>query len=116
VEHLLPDTPWAEGADTRLDEFESYSAELPETFDLDALRGVFQDFADGRYGEIRRAKGIFQTGSSCHRLDLAGGRLHEGEWPCSGAGRINVVGRGLDSAGIQRAVGDALGSLAELPE
>jgi G3E family GTPase len=116
VEHLLPETPRADGPDTRLTGFESFSSELTETFSLNALRCVFQDFADGRYGEIRRAKGIFHTGPGCHRLDLAGGRIHEGEWPCSGVGRINVVGRELDSAGIQRAVGSAVGTMVEFTE
>lgn len=116
VEHLLPPLPSAAGPSARLTEFESYSGELPETFNLDALRCLFQDFADGRFGEIKRAKGIFHTVEDCYRLDLAGGRLHESPWPCPGNGRINIVGRKLDQAAIQRAVGAAVGSLVEFSE
>jgi G3E family GTPase len=108
VEDLLPALGEAGGHSTSLAGFESFSSVLTESFSLEALRGLLQDIADGRYGEVRRAKGIFMTPGGCFRLDLASGRFHESPWQCPSFGRINVVGRGLDQSGLQRALRTAI--------
>lgn len=111
IERLAVPVPDAEGASARLAEFEVYATELPETFNLDALRCVFDDFAEGRFGEVQRAKGVFDTTAGCTRIDLAGGRIHVADWPCHGPGRINVIGRSLDRAGIERAISKSVDSV-----
>lgn len=112
LDKVAPSIPDADGGPDRVTDFESYSAELPEVFNLDALRCLFDDFANGRFGEVRRAKGIFQTSRGCVRLDLAGGRIHVLDWEGCDTGRINVIGRWLDRAGIERAVGKSVDSVA----
>jgi G3E family GTPase len=104
IDHLLPPLGSAEGHATRLAEFESFSAELPHAPDIATLRRLFERLAAGDFGEVRRAKGIFAGNGAGVRLDLAGGRLHETAWSSPEAGRINVVGRGLDHEGIRQAL------------
>ena len=112
VAPLLPPLPSAEGESERLSEYESFSAVLPEMYVLERLRRFFRAAADGRFGDVRRAKGVFLTEQGCVRLDLAGHRLHEAEWPCPTAGRVNVIGVALDLAALQ----DALGAAAEIAD
>lgn len=110
VEHILPPLPSPEGVSARLEGFESFSSELPEVFSLAGLHSFFADLSAGRYGDVRRAKGVFATDDDggSHRLDLATGRIHETPWPRVMPGRINVIGRDLDRAGLERAVSAAL--------
>lgn len=114
VAHILPPLPSSEGVSARLEGFESFSAELPEVFSLPTLHTFFADLADGRYGDVRRAKGVFVTDGDggSHRLDLAARRIHETPWPAVVPGRINIVGRGLDRAGLSRAVSSAVAAVS----
>lgn len=112
VEGILPPLPSAAGESARLDGFESFSAELPDAYDLDSLRGLYSGLADGTYGDVARAKGVFRTDGEGghHRFDLAGRRVHETPWPSTASGRINVIGRAIDSDAIRRALTTAEGS------
>ena len=114
VAPVLPALPSAEGPSERLGEYESFSAILPETFVLERLRLFFLAAADGHFGDVRRAKGVFLTEDGCMRLDLAGHRLHEAEWACLGAGRVNVIGVALEVAALQRALGAAVQTVGDL--
>lgn len=110
VEHILPPLPSAEGESVRLEGFESYSALLPDTLDLDSIRALFTQLVAGDFGDVSRAKGVFltadgETGSV--RVDLASARVFETAWPLTVPGRINVIGRDLDREDIERALGEA---------
>ncbi|MBU2601471.1 MAG: GTP-binding protein [Actinobacteria bacterium] len=106
VDGILPPLPSPVGESARLDGFESFSAEVPDVFDLESLRGFFARLADGTFGDVARAKGVFRTDEDggSHRLDLATRRVHETSWPSTTSGRINVIGRGIDSDGIREAL------------
>ncbi|MHB0978920.1 MAG: CobW family GTP-binding protein [Thermoleophilia bacterium] len=114
VAHILPPLPSSEGVSARLEGFESFSAELPDVFHLPALHALFAELADGRYGDVRRAKGVFMTDAAAgsHRLDLATRRIHETPWPRVVPGRLNVIGRDLDHAGLNRAVSSAVAAVS----
>ncbi len=112
VEHLLPALPSPDGPTARLDGYESFSAELPETFTMDALHLLFEAIAAGQFGDVRRAKGVFQVADGCVRIDFASRRIHETPWSCGGSGRVNIVGLGLDLAAIERSLGAATGMTA----
>jgi G3E family GTPase len=105
IEHLLPPLADADGPATRLGEFESYSAELTHTPEISVVRDVFAGLASGRYGDVRRAKGLFAAPGGGLRIDLAGGRVHETAWSSPPVARVNVVGLGLDQEAIARAFG-----------
>jgi len=109
VEHILPPLPSPEGESARLEGFESFSARLPEALDAASLRGLFSELTDGRFGDVRRAKGVFLTGDGAGsvRLDLAARRVFETQWPRTVPGRINVIGRDLDRQGIERSLAEA---------
>jgi len=109
VEHILPPLPSPEGESVRLEGFESFSGRLPEVLDLASLRDLFSQLSDGRFGDVRRAKGVFLAGNGggSVRLDLAARRVFETSWPRTVPGRINVIGRDLDRQGIERALAEA---------
>lgn len=109
VEHLLPPLPSPEGPTARLNGYESFSAELPETFTMEALHLLFEAIAAGHFGDVQRAKGVFQLGDGCVRMDFASHRIYETPWSCGGSGRVNIVGLGLDLAAIERGLGAATG-------
>lgn len=106
---LLAPLPSADGPTARLEGYESFSAEIPGLVDGPVMRTFFQAVSEGRYGDVLRAKGVFDVGDGCVRFDLASRRLHETPWPCGGPGRINLVGTGLDQPAIVDALGRATG-------
>ena len=111
---LLAPVPSADGPTARLEGYESFSAEIPGLVDGAAIRAFFQAVSEGRFGDVLRAKGVFDVGDGCVRLDLASHRLHETPWNCGGSGRINLVGTGLDEAAILHALGEVTGSVLEV--
>lgn len=106
---LLAPLPSADGPTARLEGYESFSAEIPGPVDGPAVRAFFQATLEGRFGDVLRAKGVFDVGDGCVRLDLASRRLHETSWSCGGSGRINLIGTGLDEAAIVDALGHVTG-------
>lgn len=107
VDHLLPPLSSPEGPTERLTGYESYASLLPERFSIEALRLFFEALSDGQFGDVQRAKGVFDTGDGCVRIDFASHRIYETPWSCGGGGRINLVGLGLDLGAIERALGAA---------
>ena len=111
---LLAPVPSADGPTARLEGYESFSAEIPGLVDGPGIRTFFREVLDGRFGDVLRAKGVFEVGDGCVRLDLASRRLHETPWACGGSGRINLVGTGLDEGAILHALGQMTGSVLEV--
>ena len=107
VELLLPPLPSADGPTARLSGYESYASLLPETFTMEGLRLFFEALTGGGFGEVQRAKGVFDVGDECIRIDFASHRIHETPWACGGGGRINIVGLNLDLGAIERGLGAA---------
>ncbi|MBK1735200.1 hypothetical protein CKO15_07860 [Halorhodospira abdelmalekii] len=52
-----------------------WSTTLEGTFDVTRLRELLEEIAAGRYGELKRVKGIARLASSWVRFDVAGGRV-----------------------------------------
>lgn len=109
VAPLLAPLPSADGPTARLEGYESFSAEIPGLVDGPAMRAFFQAILEGCFGDVLRAKGVFEVGDGCVRLDLASRRLHETPWSCGGWGRINLIGTGLDETAIVDALSRATG-------
>jgi len=107
VAPLLPALADTSGPSARLSGYASFSLELDGLFAAQGLRELFGAVSTGVYGEIRRAKGVFETDEGCLRLDLAGGRIHVSEWSCGPTGRFNAIGRELDELGLDRALAAA---------
>ncbi len=105
---LLPPLPSPEGPTARLDGYEAFSRVLPETFHREALRSLFRAIAEGRFGDVRRAKGVFIVEDGCVRIDLASGRIQESPWSCAVSGRVNVIGQQLDEPALQDALAGAV--------
>ncbi|GAB4256695.1 MAG: GTP-binding protein [Thermoleophilia bacterium] len=104
---LLPPLPSPDGPTARLEGYESFAREFAHPFSAEHLHRLFRALADGRYGDVQRAKGVFVVEDSCRRFDLASGRIHVTPWSCPGTSRLNVVGRHLDQAALEQAVREA---------
>lgn len=111
---LLAPLPSADGPTARLEGYDSLSAEISAPVDGPAMRAFFQTVSEGRFGDVLRAKGVFDVGNGCVRFDLASRRLHETPWRCCGSGRINLVGTGLDRPAIAEALSRATGGLIDM--
>lgn len=114
VAPLLAPLRSADGPTARLEGYESFSAEIPGPVDGPAMRTFFQATLEGRFGDVLRAKGVFDVGDGCVRLDLASRRLQETPWSCGGSGRINLIGTGLDETAIVNALREATSSVIEV--
>jgi G3E family GTPase len=82
--------------------FETLSFKLAERMELTLVQQLFDDLARGGYGTVARAKAIVATEQGTYRFDLVFGRVdsvpHE---MAVQAGRVVVIGEGLDRQAIQ---------------
>lgn len=104
VEPLLAPVSSVEGPSAALDGYQVFAREVEVPCREAELQALFRDIKGGRFGSVVRAKGVFRAEEGCVRLDLASGRLHTVPWPCSGAGRVNVIGEDLDTEGLEEAL------------
>ena len=88
---LLAPVPSADGPTARLEGYESFSAEIPEWWTVLPSGRSSRRPRRVVLGDVLRAKGVFDVGDGCVRLDLASHRLHETPWACGVSGRINLV-------------------------
>jgi len=93
------------GSPADLPSFESFSTGLPEQVSLDGLLRFFEELKQGAYGTVMRAKALIMHNAEGFRVDLASGRVeHSGLSQLVESGRMVVLGRGLDTDKMNRAM------------
>lgn len=81
------------------EDFESWSAETPRAFGRAAVERALSELP--RYGEVLRAKGIVPAGDgSWLKFDYVPGEAGVRETGPDFTGRLCVIGKGLDKAGL----------------
>jgi len=88
--------------------FTSWNTELRAACDADALQGLLEMIARGKYGDIVRVKGLAKSGAGWLHFDVAGGRpsitafaAAPGEQP-----RVVVIGRSIETDDLTAAFAD----------
>ncbi len=96
--------------------FASWSSTLDSVCDIDALRRVLDDAADGQFGIIARLKGLARAGRGWVQFDVAGHRASVTAFaaPADEQPRVIAIGRDLNEAALATAfAGCALRLAAE---
>jgi putative photosynthetic complex assembly protein 2 len=82
--------------------FTSWHTELPEPCNADALHALLEAIAHGKFGEIKRLKGLARSGHGWLHFDVAGGRASINVFAAAAdeQPRVVVIGRGFDEAAL----------------
>jgi G3E family GTPase len=86
--------------------FVSWNAILDEACDADALHAVLEAIAHGKYGDIKRVKGLTKSGAGWLHFDVAGGRASMTAFAAKPAEtpRIVAIGKSIDEAALTTAL------------
>jgi putative photosynthetic complex assembly protein 2 len=85
--------------------YTSWATTLTEAVDADALSALLGAIARGKYGQIKRVKGIVQAAHGWLAFDVAGGRPSICAFAAEAGevARCVAIGAGLDEAGLKNA-------------
>jgi G3E family GTPase len=85
--------------------FTSWNATLQNACDPDALQAVLDAITRGTYGDIKRVKGLTQSGAGWLHFDVAGGRASMTAFAAGPAetARIVAIGKHIDTAALDAA-------------
>ena len=86
--------------------FVSWHTELAGNFDADALQAVLAGVIRGKFGAIKRVKGITRSGAGWLSFDVAGGRSSISAFAASHGetARIVAIGQRIDEAALSAAL------------
>ena len=86
--------------------FTSWNAKLENACDPDALQALLEAITHGKYGEIKRVKGLTKSGSGWLHFDVAGGRASMTAFAAGPAEspRIVAIGKNIDHAALHAAL------------
>jgi putative photosynthetic complex assembly protein 2 len=92
-------------------EMASWDGTIERALQPDRLLGVLEAVAAGRYGQVKRLKGVARSGEGWIRFDVAGGRPSIAAFAPAGheTARVVAIGHGIDG----EAIGDALSACAD---
>ncbi|MDE8345578.1 MAG: putative photosynthetic complex assembly protein PuhE [Acidocella sp.] len=86
--------------------FSSWTTNLPGIFDTDALYAVLESIARGRFGDIRRVKGLARCGAGWVNFDVAGGRPSIAAFAATSdeTARVVAIGKAIDETKLANAL------------
>ena len=85
--------------------FETFSFKLADKMEFALVQRIFDDLSRGKFGRIARAKALVSTTNGPYRFDSTFGKTDAVRFDKDiTAGRMVVIGEGLDDAGIGQAV------------
>jgi putative photosynthetic complex assembly protein 2 len=88
--------------------FSSWNTELHAACDADALQGLLELIAHGKFGEIARVKGLVKSGAGWLHFDVAGGRPSITAFAAGPqeTPRVVAIGLDIDTAALATAFAD----------
>lgn len=89
-------------------QFQSYGRRFLNTFSRERLKSFFDGLKSGAYGEIVRAKGIFQTPGEWVKLELASSEVRLEVAPTSKYSVVSVIGRDIEKQRLETALVECL--------
>jgi len=86
--------------------FISWNAELHGACDADSLQVVLEDIAHGKYGDIKRVKGLTRSGAGWLHFDVAGGRASMTAFAAATgeSARVVAIGRSIHEEELHNAL------------
>jgi G3E family GTPase len=86
--------------------FVSWNTELEGACDADALQSVLEAITRGKYGDIKRVKGLTKSGAGWLHFDVAGGRASMTAFAAAAgeAPRVVAIGRSIHEEELQSAL------------
>jgi G3E family GTPase len=79
------------------EQFQSFGGKYGEVFDRGRLESFFARLNQGEYGDVVRAKGVFQTTNEWVRIELASREIRVDPVASAPQSIVSIVGRNIDA-------------------
>lgn len=83
------------------EQFHSFGGKYREVFDRRRLESFFERLNQGEYGDVVRAKGVFQTPHEWVRIELASREIRVDPATAASQSVVSIVGRNIDTQGME---------------
>lgn len=84
-------------------DFDSLAVNEDRPFDRNLLEAIMQEMKAGKYGNIYRAKGIYQTpDGSCEKVDYVQGNYDFEKFPDCQGSKLIFIGKDFDRAALEK--------------
>ena len=83
------------------EQFLSFGGKYGEVFDRRRLESFFDRLNQGEYGEVVRAKGVFQTPNEWVKIELASREIRVDPVASAPESIVSIVGRNIDTRGME---------------